>query len=86
MPESPRWLMSKGRRKESVSIIRKVADTNKVALPESMLDVKDDDKGTHGNLWHVITSPVLLKRTLILCFDWCVTLFICKGFNADFNI
>ncbi|XP_053397966.1 organic cation transporter protein-like [Mercenaria mercenaria] len=72
IPESPRWLISKGRRRESATIIRKVADTNKVTLPESMLEVKEDDKGTHGNLWHVVTSPVLLKRTLILCFDWMI--------------
>lgn len=72
IPESPRWLISKGRRRESVTIIRKVADANKVSLPDSMLEVKEDDKGTHGNLWHVITSPVLLKRTLILSFDWMI--------------
>ncbi|XP_045198101.2 organic cation transporter protein-like [Mercenaria mercenaria] len=72
IPESPRWLISKGRRRESAAIIRKVADTNKVTLSESMLEVKEDDKGTHGNLWHVVKSPVLLKRTLILCLDWMI--------------
>lgn len=72
MPESPRWLMSRGRKRESVNIIRKVAETNKVTLPDHMMEVKEDGKKTHGNLWHVVTSPVLLKRTLILCFDWMI--------------
>ncbi|KAJ8300620.1 hypothetical protein KUTeg_022139 [Tegillarca granosa] len=38
LPESPRWLISKGRRQEANVIIKKAAKVNKVAIPDNFID------------------------------------------------
>ena len=75
IPESPRWLISKGRKDDAVKIIKRTAKVNKAHVPEHMYDIKDDDVNVEmkkGKLWHIFASAVLLKRTLILCFAWYV--------------
>ena len=36
LPESPRWLISKGRTQEAVVIMKKIAETNSVAAPADL--------------------------------------------------
>ena len=36
LPESPRWLVSKGKTKEAVDILKKIAETNNVAAPSDL--------------------------------------------------
>ncbi|CAL4133749.1 unnamed protein product, partial [Meganyctiphanes norvegica] len=42
MPESVRWLISKGRNAEAVKIIEKAAKVNKATLPKELLQIPDD--------------------------------------------
>ena len=56
---------------ETEIIIEKVATTNKVPVPVSMMRTDASKaEARSGNMWHVLRSPTLLRRTLILCFAW----------------
>ncbi|XP_052807935.1 organic cation transporter protein-like [Mya arenaria] len=74
IPESPRWLLSKGEKLKAVVIIRKTARINKAKYPEEIeygdVSVSADKPIQEGTIWHVFRSPVLLKRFLILSLNW----------------
>ncbi|XP_067674641.1 organic cation transporter protein-like [Haliotis asinina] len=74
MPESPRWLMSKGRFKEAEVIIRKFAKYNKTTVPENMFDGKyvEEAKAPRGKLSELLTHRTLAIRCFILSFHWAV--------------
>lgn len=62
--------MSKGRRAEAAQILKKVAFTNKVNIPEKLLKVDDDGHHHDGKVWHLFTSKVLFIRTMIIFLNW----------------
>ena len=71
IPESPRWLISKSRKKEALKIIRKAATVNRRQAPDDISSITDvTEAAQHGSMLHVFKSPVLLGRWLILCFNW----------------
>ena len=45
LEESPRYLMSKGHNKEALSVLRRIAERNKVELPESLALIPDTESG-----------------------------------------
>ena len=73
IPESPRWLLARGRDQEAEDIIRQVARVNGVQLPEKVFDKKTlDEAEQREKLWHLFTSPLLVLRTGVLCLNWSV--------------
>ncbi|XP_061177668.1 organic cation transporter protein-like [Saccostrea echinata] len=72
LPESPRWLLSKGRIDEAEEVLRKAAKVNNVTLPEKLFDDDVMKKPETAALWNLFTSRVLLFRTLIIFFNWMV--------------
>nr|CAD7456246.1 unnamed protein product [Timema tahoe] len=76
LPESSRWLLSKGRQTEAKQILNKVAKTNNVVIPEKVLDnlgavtTNDDEgKGKHSAL-DLVRYPNLRNRSLNIFFNW----------------
>jgi len=72
LPESPRWLISKGRYKEAETIIRKIAKVNKVKIPENIVGEDSVEKPIKVSVLKMFTIPKLLMRTLIIYFNWYV--------------
>ncbi|XP_048727164.2 organic cation transporter protein-like isoform X1 [Ostrea edulis] len=71
VPESPRWLMSKGRYKEAEKIIQKAGKVNKVKLPEKMINPSAIEREeTEMKLWHLFSTKEMFSRTTILLYNW----------------
>lgn len=71
IPESPRWLMSKGRYDEAEKIIQKAGKVNKVQLPEKMINPSlVEREQTQMKLWHLFSTKEMFIRTTILLFNW----------------
>ncbi|WAR15383.1 ORCT-like protein, partial [Mya arenaria] len=70
IPESPRWLISKGKNKEAYKIIQKIAKKNQVTLPENAIDEYSVESGESMSVFKMFTIPKLLIRTLIIYLNW----------------
>lgn len=83
IPESPRWLLANGRRKEAEVVLRKAAKVNKVYLREgSFLDDSDMAAAT-GKVWHLFRSKVMTIRTLVIFFNWMVVAMVYYGLSLN---
>ncbi|KAK6170919.1 hypothetical protein SNE40_019202 [Patella caerulea] len=87
LPESARWLLSKGRGGEAEEIIRNAAKVNKVELPTELFDESTTHKKEEptAKIWQLFTTPSLLFRTLIVFFNWFVvsTIYYGLGLNVS---
>ncbi|HXZ95118.1 MAG TPA: MFS transporter [Dehalococcoidia bacterium] len=70
VPESPRWLINKGRLEEADKIVtyieRKVSQNGKIPLPPVEVALQVPQKKTQ---WRELFQGIYLKRTLVL---WCI--------------
>ncbi|KAJ8303501.1 hypothetical protein KUTeg_019897 [Tegillarca granosa] len=72
-PESPRWLLSKGKEKEVLKILEKISKSNKRTLPQVSLEVEKFQSGKIlSSLSLIFRSKTLLLRLVILTFGWYV--------------
>lgn len=77
IPESPRWLLSRGRTEEGLALLQKMARVNKKDIPEEVIE-KLWNKPTENrhnneakeNLWDLVKNRVLIVRTLIVSVGW----------------
>ena len=86
VPESPRWLLSTGnesRMREARGILEEAAKANGITkpVPESIAIEKERKE----SFMVAFRTPILLKRTLILFFNWFVVSFIIYGLNLNWQ-
>jgi putative MFS transporter len=72
VPESPRYLMVKGRTAEAKAVLLQVAAENQITLPEfELLPLKTESSNKISQLWH----PQLRRTTFLLWLIWfCISL------------
>lgn len=96
VPESFRWLMNSGRKREATEIIMKAAKVNRVTLKEETIQqLHDHCNETEANDFDfkkettfpenssLFSSRVLMFRTLACCFCWIVNSFVAYGLTLD---
>ncbi|KAK7108047.1 hypothetical protein V1264_015849 [Littorina saxatilis] len=85
VPESPRWLVSKGRVDEAMVTLSKVARVNGNSLPTSLADklkggnTQNQQDGAISPLV-IFKYPVFFVRFLVISFNWSVLA--CGGDNG----
>lgn len=95
IPESVRWLISKGENKKALKIIYKAAKTNRVELSNSTLDSMYDFSATESDRSNKANAPgksnpfllairsrILIVRFLICCFCWFTNGFVYYGISV----
>ncbi|KAG8232379.1 hypothetical protein J437_LFUL012779 [Ladona fulva] len=77
IPESVRWLLTKGRIEEVKKLLSKAAKENKVEIPESVINglveekiEKKDEKVKQHSLFDLFKHPNLRKKSFFIFFNW----------------
>lgn len=72
VPEYPRWLVAKSKRKKAEAILRLIARRNNRTFQEPILP--DEDGEAHdvkrGSIKDMCSYPRLLFNTFIIVFNW----------------
>lgn len=83
--ESPRWLLIKGKKKEAVDIIEKMAKKNDITIDQKVLDnlvsdTKQEENVEFGTvLKSTFTSGALFKRFIVCVIWWTTSTFVNYG-------
>ncbi|KAF5279391.1 hypothetical protein FQA39_LY05501 [Lamprigera yunnana] len=92
IPESTRWLLTKGRVEEAKHLIRKAARENNVQIPEEQLnmllgtDVKlSENEDSSATVLDIFRHPNIRKRSLVIFFDWMVNSMTYYGLSWNTN-
>lgn len=81
IPESTRWLLANGKKQEAIEQIQKIAKSNKVEIPQEVLDkvveaeveANSDSSGVKKtSLLDLFKTPNLRTKALLIFFDWFV--------------
>uniref|UniRef100_A0A8C8ZTS4 Solute carrier family 22 member 13 n=1 Tax=Prolemur simus TaxID=1328070 RepID=A0A8C8ZTS4_PROSS len=90
LPESARWLLTRGRIEEAKQVIRKAALVNRRKLsPELLSQLVEEKTGPSGNALDLLRHPQLRKVTLVLFCVWFSTSVVYFGLGlkvGDFGL
>ncbi|XP_063884704.1 LOW QUALITY PROTEIN: organic cation transporter protein-like [Scylla paramamosain] len=86
VPESARWLLNKGKIDRTVSIIRKAARVNGRVLNPNVIqeftvfgEKQAENSKQSVSLVHLVKTPVLRMRFIVLCIMWMVIILAYDG-------
>ncbi|NXO79409.1 S22AD protein, partial [Sitta europaea] len=84
LPESARWLVTKGRIEEAKKLLQKAAATNKRSLaPELLEQLKPEKEVKSGSFLDLFRKKHLQKVTLIMSCAWFVNSFVYYGLSLN---
>ena len=86
LPESPRWLISVGRKEDAAKVIQKIAKTNETqdklstgqlnSMLKRLIVLQEQEKGSGDQrsigIWTLFSRPRLAKNTIMLTISWYV--------------
>ncbi|XP_068094731.1 solute carrier family 22 member 13-like [Hyperolius riggenbachi] len=84
LPESPRWLLTKGKHKQAQKLLQKAAKINKREISEEILQqLQEEKQEKSGNITDLFKTPNLRKITLIMCCVWFVNSLVYYGLSLN---
>ncbi|XP_025951613.2 solute carrier family 22 member 13-like isoform X2 [Dromaius novaehollandiae] len=84
LPESARWLMTKGRVEEAKKILQKAASVNKRTIPPGLLEqLKPEAQTKPGSTMDLFRKKHLRKVTLIMTCTWFVNSLVYYGLSLN---
>ncbi|NWR60362.1 S22AD protein, partial [Bucorvus abyssinicus] len=84
LPESARWLVTKGRIEEAKEVLQKAASINKHTIPPALLEQLKAEKQTQsGSILDLFRKKHLRKVTLIMSCAWFVNSLVYYGLSLN---
>ncbi|XP_033124209.1 organic cation transporter protein-like [Anneissia japonica] len=74
IPESPRWMIAKGRYDEGMKVLKKIAKINNSTFPENgiqnILNDKENNEVESETAKELFITPTMRKKTFLISFNW----------------
>ncbi|KAG8193139.1 hypothetical protein JTE90_006971 [Oedothorax gibbosus] len=88
IPESPRWLLMRGKKDQLERLLKEAASLNKRQLKQEVKDMelfKGNDDQKAKTLIHLLKMPKMRKRAMIMIYLWIVNAFTYYGLSFNTN-
>ncbi|CAH2281957.1 solute carrier family 22 member 13-like [Pelobates cultripes] len=84
LPESPRWLLTKGKYGKAKKLLQKAASLNKQTFSEELFEqIHEEKPTTSGNMLDLFRNQKLRKISLIMSFVWFVNSLVYYGLSLN---